>query len=76
MINIITKEKFSEEFEDLIENGVDAIDAILTILNRHQLNEEQAPRFMTERILGLLRIHAAKLKYIKVEEELTLDDFC
>ena len=72
---IITKEKFSEEFERHMSNDVEPIDAILTILQKFELTEDQIPKLMNENILHLVSKDAARLNFIKYEESASLDDF-
>lgn len=72
---IITKEKFSEEFERYISNDVEPIDAILTILQKYELTEDQIPKLMNEHVLHLVSKDAARLNFIRYEESTSLDDF-
>lgn len=74
---IITKEKFSEEFEHYISKDVEPIDALVTIARKYELTEDQIPKLMTEQILHIVRKDAERLNYLKEksEETQTLDDF-
>ncbi len=73
--DFINKEKFAEEFENHMLNGVEPIDALLTIQQKYELTEDQIPKLMNENILHQVSKDAARLNFIKYESSTTLDDF-
>jgi predicted aldo/keto reductase-like oxidoreductase len=73
--NTINKEKFQEEFDRYISKGVDPIDAVMTIGKTYGLTEEQIPKLLSDSVMHLLRLDAARLNYIKHEESASIDDF-
>lgn len=73
--NTINKEKFSEEFDRYISKGVEPIDAVMTIAETYGLMEDQIPKLLSESVMHLLKLDAARLNYIKYEESASIDDF-
>lgn len=72
---IITKEKFSEEFDYYLAKDVEPIDAVMTIMQKYELTEDQIPKLMNERVMHFVSKDAARLNFIEYEENVTLDDF-
>ena len=76
IINVgLTKEVFLQEFNKLLSNNVDAIDAMVTIAHRYGIEEESMKKYVDERVMSILKHEAMKQNFIKKTEETTIDDF-